>query len=72
MLGYVRLIAYIGSCERDRPVVGKACFISFLENGRNIGGTSFVDHLCNVYLSSACNCFRLCSLLLCGHLLGKG
>ena len=39
MLDYVRLIAYIGSCERDRPVVGKACFISFLENGRNIGGT---------------------------------
>ena len=57
MLGYVRLIAYIGSCERDRPVVGKACFISFLENGRNIGGTSFVDHLCNVYLSCACNAF---------------
>ena len=33
------------------------------------GSTSFVDHLCYVLCLS---CFPVCSLLPCGHLLGKG
>ena len=34
------------------------------------GGASFVDHLCFCVL--CLSCFRVCSLLPCGHLLGKG
>ena len=34
------------------------------------GGTSFVDHWCFCVLSFSCFC--VCSLLPCGHLLGRG
>ena len=34
------------------------------------GGTSFVDH-CVIYVVCL-SCFRVCSLLPCGHLLGRG
>ena len=33
------------------------------------GGTSFVDHLC--FCGLCFSCFRVCSLLPCGHLLGQ-
>ena len=36
-----------------------------------LGGTSFVDHLC-FFCVLYFSCFRVCPLLPCGHLLGKG
>ena len=34
------------------------------------GGASFVDHLC--FCVSCFSCFRVCSMLPCGHMRGKG
>ena len=36
-----------------------------------LGGTSFVDHLCYLYLVCL-SCFRVCEFLRCCHLKGKG